>query len=107
MMAKAAARMASPRELQEHCRVKGVSRWAVLFSVTVLVMHVLTAWLAGGFDMTLLVPIALLISSMALFTLVATAALLWLLDVLIGLRVDEESELQGLDLALHRERLSG
>jgi Amt family ammonium transporter len=38
---------------------------------------------------------------------VATAVLLWLLDMLIGLRVDEESELQGLDLALHRERLSG
>ena len=50
---------------------------------------------------------AVSVLAVALFTLVATAALLWLLDMLIGLRVDEESELQGLDLALHRERLSG
>lgn len=45
--------------------------WAVFFSGSVLVMHVTTAWLAGGFDLNLLIPIALLISSMALFTLVA------------------------------------
>ena len=50
---------------------------------------------------------AVSVLAVALFTLVATAVLLWLLDMLIGLRVDEESELQGLDLALHRERLSG
>lgn len=45
--------------------------WAVLFSASVLSMHVLTAWLAGGFDLTMLPPIASLILSMALFTLVA------------------------------------
>lgn len=50
---------------------------------------------------------AISVLAVAGFTLVATAALLWLVDALCGLRVDEESELQGLDLALHRERLSG
>lgn len=37
------------------------------------------------------------------FTLVATALLFWLVDSLIGLRVDEEAEYVGLDIALHRE----
>ncbi|CAB5714234.1 Ammonia transporter [Delftia tsuruhatensis] len=50
---------------------------------------------------------ALSVLAVAGFTLVATAVLLWLLDMLFGLRVDEDSEWQGLDLALHRERLSG
>lgn len=50
---------------------------------------------------------ALSVLAVASFTLLATAALLWLLDMLIGLRVDAESEIQGLDLALHRERLNG
>lgn len=45
--------------------------WAVLFSTGVLSMHVLTAWLAGGFDLNMLPAIASLILSMALFTLVA------------------------------------
>ena len=45
--------------------------WAVLFSTCVLSMHVLTAWLAGGFDLNMLPAIASLILSMALFTLVA------------------------------------
>jgi Amt family ammonium transporter len=49
---------------------------------------------------------AISVLAVAAFTLVATAALLWLLDALLGLRVDPDSELQGLDLALHRERLS-
>ncbi|WP_280192769.1 ammonium transporter [Delftia sp. PS-11] len=48
---------------------------------------------------------AISVLAVAAFTLIATAALLWLLHALIGLRVDEESELQGLDLALHRERV--
>ena len=39
------------------------------------------------------------------FTLVATALLFWLVNTLIGLRVDEEAEQVGLDLALHRERV--
>ncbi|WP_353233393.1 ammonium transporter [Diaphorobacter ruginosibacter] len=39
------------------------------------------------------------------FTLVATAVLFWLVDSLIGLRVDEEAERLGLDLALHSERV--
>ena len=60
----------------------------------------------GGVQASVLTQ-AVSVLAVALFTLVATAALLWLLDMLIGLRVDEESELQGLDLALHRERLSG
>ncbi|WP_046986680.1 ammonium transporter [Delftia tsuruhatensis] len=60
----------------------------------------------GGVQASVLTQ-AVSVLAVALFTLVATAVLLWLLDMLIGLRVDEESELQGLDLALHRERLSG
>ena len=45
--------------------------WALFFSVAVLTMHVLTAWLAPGFDPALLPPIASLILSTALFVLAA------------------------------------
>lgn len=45
--------------------------WALFFSVCVLVMHVMTAWLAPGFDPVFMPPIASLILSMALFVLAA------------------------------------
>ncbi len=40
-----------------------------------------------------------------LYSLVATAALLLLTQLLVGLRVDDQSEATGLDIAQHRERL--
>ncbi|MEW6465230.1 MAG: ammonium transporter [Pseudomonadota bacterium] len=41
------------------------------------------------------------------YSAVVTALILWACHRLIGLRVDEESERVGLDLAVHRERLGG
>jgi Amt family ammonium transporter len=41
-----------------------------------------------------------------LYSLVMTALLLWLTKLIVGLRVDEQSELTGLDIAQHRERIS-
>lgn len=40
-----------------------------------------------------------------LYSLVLTALLLWLTKLIVGLRVDEQSELTGLDIAQHRERI--
>jgi len=39
------------------------------------------------------------------FSLVGTALLLWITNLVLGLRVDEQSEQVGLDIAQHRERL--
>ncbi len=41
-----------------------------------------------------------------LYSLVMTALLLWITKLIVGLRVDEQSELTGLDIAQHRERIS-
>jgi Amt family ammonium transporter len=41
-----------------------------------------------------------------LYSGVMTALLLWLTKLIVGLRVDEQSELTGLDIAQHRERIS-
>ena len=41
------------------------------------------------------------------YSLVATAALLWITNFAMGLRVDVQSEQTGLDIAQHRERLGG
>jgi Amt family ammonium transporter len=41
------------------------------------------------------------------YSLVATAALLWIINFAMGLRVDVQSEQTGLDIAQHRERLGG
>jgi Amt family ammonium transporter len=41
-----------------------------------------------------------------LYSLVMTALLLWVTKLIVGLRVDEQSELTGLDIAQHRERIS-
>lgn len=40
-----------------------------------------------------------------LYSAVATAALLWMVKVVVGLRVDEDAERSGLDVAQHREHL--
>ena len=48
---------------------------------------------------------ALGVGAVVLYGLVATTLLLLLTRALVGLRVDEQSELVGLDLAQHRERL--
>lgn len=40
-----------------------------------------------------------------LYSLVMTALLLWVTKLIVGLRVDEQSELTGLDIAQHRERI--
>ena len=41
------------------------------------------------------------------YSLVVTAALLWVINFAMGLRVDAQSEQTGLDIAQHRERLGG
>ena len=48
---------------------------------------------------------ALGVGAVVLYGLVATTLLLLLTRALVGLRVDEQSELTGLDVAQHRERL--
>ncbi len=44
------------------------------------------------------------VAATAAYTLVATFVVLKVIDAVCGLRVDEETEIQGLDLALHEER---
>jgi Amt family ammonium transporter len=46
------------------------------------------------------------VGAVMLYSLVMTALLLWLTKLIVGLRVDEQSELTGLDIAQHRERIS-
>ncbi|MET0311532.1 MAG: ammonium transporter [Burkholderiaceae bacterium] len=41
-----------------------------------------------------------------LYSLFATALLLWITSLIVGLRVDEQSELTGLDISQHRERVA-
>ena len=60
----------------------------------------------GGVEGSLLTQ-ALGAGAVMAYSLVASALLLWLVDLLIGLRVDEAAELQGLDLSQHRERIGG
>ncbi len=45
------------------------------------------------------------VGAVMLYSLVATMLLLFLTHLLVGLRVDEQSELTGLDIAQHRERI--
>ena len=45
------------------------------------------------------------VSVMTSVVLLVTAALLWVVNFAMGLRVDEQSEQTGLDIAQHRERL--
>lgn len=48
---------------------------------------------------------ALGVLAVGLYSALATAALLWLVKLLVGLRVDEDAERMGLDVAQHREHL--
>jgi Amt family ammonium transporter len=48
---------------------------------------------------------ALGVAATALYSGIGSAAILWLIDMTIGLRVDESQEQVGLDLSLHGERV--
>jgi Amt family ammonium transporter len=48
---------------------------------------------------------AIAVGSVAIYSATGTAVVLLLVHLLVGLRVDAESELAGLDLAQHREHL--
>ena len=48
---------------------------------------------------------AIAVGSVAIFSATGTAVVLFLVHVMVGLRVDADSELLGLDLAQHREHL--
>ena len=50
---------------------------------------------------------AIAVCAVAAYSLVMTALLLLVTKFIVGLRVDEQSELNGLDIAQHRERLGG
>jgi len=58
---------------------------------------------AEGSVMTQLIAVL----AVAAYSLVMTALLLLVTKWIVGLRVDEQSELNGLDIAQHRERLGG
>jgi Amt family ammonium transporter len=58
---------------------------------------------SGGFDQLLIQVYA--VAAVFIFTAVATLVLLKVVDVIVGLRVTEEEEREGLDVALHGERL--
>ena len=58
---------------------------------------------AEGSVMTQLIAVL----AVAAYSLVMTAVLLLVTKWIVGLRVDEQSELNGLDIAQHRERLGG
>jgi Amt family ammonium transporter len=59
--------------------------------------------ISGSFSQFMLQLYAVLATF--IFTAVATFILLKIVDVVIGLRVTEEEEREGLDVSLHGERL--
>lgn len=60
----------------------------------------------GGVEGSLLTQ-AIGVGAVMVYSLVATALLLWIVNFAMGLRVDPQSEQTGLDIAQHRERLGG
>jgi Amt family ammonium transporter len=60
----------------------------------------------GGVEGSVLTQ-AVGVLAVIVYSLVGTTLLLLLTRVIVGLRVDEQSELTGLDVAQHRERLGG
>ena len=50
---------------------------------------------------------AIAVGGVAVYSAAGTAIVLFLVRVLVGLRVDPDSEVQGLDLAQHREHIGG
>lgn len=71
-----------------------------------LLTGVLASKGVGGADGSLLTQ-AIGVAAVMAYSLVATGVLLWITDFAMGLRVDEQSEQTGLDIAQHRERLGG
>ncbi|MCE1191800.1 MAG: ammonium transporter [Acidovorax sp.] len=71
-----------------------------------LLTGVLASRTVGGVQGDLLTQ-ALGTGAVALYSLAVTAVLLWAVNFAMGLRVDEQSEQTGLDIAQHRERLGG
>ena len=69
-----------------------------------LLTGVLASKTVGGAAGSLLTQ-AIGVGAVAAYSLVVTAALLWLVNFAMGLRVDEQSEQTGLDIAQHREHL--
>lgn len=69
-----------------------------------LLTGVLASKTVGGVAGSLLTQ-AIGVGAVAAYSLVVTAALLWVINFAMGLRVDEQSEQTGLDIAQHRERL--
>lgn len=60
----------------------------------------------GGVEGSLLTQALSVVAVMA-YSMGVTAVVLWIVNFAMGLRVDEQSELTGLDIAQHRERLGG
>jgi ammonium transporter, Amt family len=58
----------------------------------------------GGVPGSLLTQ-AIGVGAVMAYSLIATAVLLWITNLAVGLRVDEQGEQTGLDIAQHRERL--
>ena len=71
-----------------------------------LLTGVLASRTVGGVPGSLLTQ-AIGVGAVMAYSLVVTAVLLWLVNFAMGLRVDEQSEQTGLDIAQHRERLGG
>ena len=69
-----------------------------------LLTGVLASPAVGGVSGSLLTQ-AIGVAAVMGYSLVATAALLWITGRVVDLRVDEQSEKTGLDIAQHRERL--
>ncbi|MBT9511878.1 MAG: ammonium transporter [Acidovorax sp.] len=69
-----------------------------------LLTGVLASKTVGGVQGSLLTQ-AIGVGAVMAYSLVATAALLWLINFAMGLRVDEQAEQTGLDIAQHREHL--
>jgi Amt family ammonium transporter len=59
--------------------------------------------LSGGIDQFIKQMIA--VAATMAYTAIATWILLKITDVIVGLRVTEEEEREGLDVALHGERI--
>ena len=69
-----------------------------------LLTGVLASPTVGGATGSLLTQ-AIGVGAVMGYSLVVTAVLLWITNFVVGLRVDEQSEQTGLDIAQHRERL--
>ena len=69
-----------------------------------LLTGVLASKSVGGVQGSLVTQ-AIGVGAVMAYSLIATGVLLWITNFVVGLRVDEQSEQAGLDIAQHRERL--